>query len=96
MESGLASTAELSSTDICEALRKPLLTLLQQIRSTLEAVPPELSADVSGRGILLCGDSARIPGLAKSIANGVGVRVHTPQDPGTVVIRGLQNLIQEE
>lgn len=96
VESGLAAEMTVTSADLCEALRKPLLTLLQQIRTTLEAVPPELSADVSGRGLLLCGDSARIPGFAKSIANGVGVRVNTPQDPGTYVIRGLQNLIQEE
>jgi rod shape-determining protein MreB len=90
VQNGLATTVEISSADVCEALRKPLSRIVRLIRLTLEAAPPELSADVSTTGIVLCGESAQLPGIAKVLANGTGLRVTTAKECGDCVIRGLE------
>ncbi len=89
VQSGLAITADITTADIAEALRKPIARIIHLIRATLEAAPPELSADIAATGPVLCGESANLPGLAKMIANGIGIRVTTAGDPGDCVIKGL-------
>ena len=93
IQTGLALTAEVSSLDICEALRKPLARILLQIRATLEAVPPELSADISASGLILCGGSSALPGLAKAIANGTGLRISLAKSREDCCIKGLQHIL---
>ena len=88
--SGLATTVEISSADVCEALRKPISRIIRLIRLTLEAAPPELNADVSTTGIVICGESALLPGIAKVLANGTGLRVTTAKECGDCVVRGLE------
>ena len=90
VQNGLATTVEISSADVCEALRAPISRIVRLIRATLEAAPPELSADVLTTGLVLSGESVRLPGLAKVIANGTGLRVTTAKECGDCVIRGLQ------
>ncbi len=96
VQNGLATTAEISSVDIAEALRAPIARIIHLIRATLEAAPPELTADIAATGPILCGDSARLPGLAKVIANGIGMRVTTAAEPGDCVIAGLQQALGEK
>jgi hypothetical protein len=45
---------------------------------------------------VLCGESAKLPGLAKVIANSIGMRVTTSPECGDCVIRGLEKAIQEK
>lgn len=90
INNGLATTVDISSADICEALRKPLSRIIRLVRLTLEAAPPELSADISATGLILCGESALLPGIAKMLANGTGLRVTTAKECGDCVIRGLE------
>lgn len=90
VQNGLATTVEISSADVCEALRKPIARIVRLIRQTLEAAPPELSTDISTTGLILCGESARLPGLAKVLANSTGIRVTTAKECGDCVIRGLE------
>lgn len=89
VQNGLATTVEISSADVCEALRGPIGRIVRLIRSTLEAAAPELSADVLATGLVLCGESAHLPGIAKVIANGTGLRVTTAKECGDCAIRGL-------
>lgn len=90
ISNGLATTVEISSADVCEALRKPMSRIVRLIRMTLEAAPPELNADVSTTGLILCGESAALPGIAKTLANGTGLRITTAKECGDCVIRGLE------
>ncbi|MBR2621999.1 MAG: rod shape-determining protein [Clostridia bacterium] len=96
VQNGLAATAEISSADVAEALRKPIARIIHLMRATLEAAPPELSADIFATGPILCGESAKLPGLAKVIANGIGMRVTTATECGDCVIKGLQKAIDEK
>ena len=96
VQNGLAITAEISSADVAQALRKPILRIIQLMRAALEAAPPELSSDVFATGPVLCGESAMLPGLSKVIANGIGMRVTTAADCGDCVVKGLQKAIDEQ
>ena len=96
VQNGLATTAEISSADVAEALRKPIARIIHLMRATLEAAPPELSADIAATGPVLCGESAKLPGLAKVIANGIGMRVTTAQECGDCLINGLQRAVNEK
>lgn len=93
VETGRALTVEVSSLEVCEALRRPIAHILLQLRSTLEASPPELVGDIAKTGLVLCGGSAALPGLAKALANGTGIRVVTAKKSEECVIQGLSHIL---
>jgi rod shape-determining protein MreB len=67
---------------------EPLSSIVQAIRSALEASPPELSADISERGIVLTGGGALLRDIEVLISNQTGVLVIVAEDPITCVARG--------
>ena len=93
---GLPKTLTVTSAEIREALQEPISTIVESIRVTLERCPPELSADLVERGIVLAGGGALIRGLDKLLAEETGLPVHVADDPLSAVAMGtgvvLQNL----
>ncbi len=93
---GLPKTLTVTSAEIREALQEPVSTIVESIRVTLERCPPELSADLVDRGIVLAGGGALIRGLDKLLAEETGLPVHVADDPLSAVAMGtgvvLQNL----
>ena len=85
----------MSSQEIYEALAPSLDAVARIALSALENVPPEISGDVQTFGIMLCGGSALLPGLAKAIARRTGLRVTLAADPLDCVIRGLGMIIRK-
>ncbi len=79
--SGLPKTLEISSIEIYEALREPVFSILEAIKSTLEKTPPELAADVMNQGIMLTGGGALLEGLDRLIARETGMPVHIAENP---------------
>lgn len=79
--SGLPKTLEVSSNEIYEALREPVLNILDAIKSTLEKTPPELASDVMELGIVLTGGGALLEGLDRLIARETGMPVHIGENP---------------
>ena len=92
---GLAARKVVSSQEIYEALAPSLDAVARIALSALENVPPEISGDVQTFGIMLCGGSALLPGLAKAIARRTGLRVTLAADPLDCVIRGLGMIIRK-
>ena len=68
---GLPKTISISSQEIREALMEPLSTIVDSVRITLERCPPELSADLVDRGLVLAGGGALLRGLDRLIADGL-------------------------
>lgn len=89
IETGLASGYEITSAEMFEAFRPVLAPMLKQVQEVLRAAPPELGADISADGLTLCGSGAHLPGLAKALANGLGLRVTTARNCDESVVRGL-------
>ncbi len=93
---GLPKMITISSEEVREALSEPISSILESIRITLERIPPELSADLIERGIILAGGGSLLRGLDKLISEETGLPVHIAEDPITAVVlgtgKGLENM----
>jgi len=92
---GLPKTLTVTSQEVREALMDPVSTIVQSVRITLERCPPELSADLVERGIVLAGGGALLRGLDKLIAEETGLPVHVAEDPLSAVAEGTGKVLQE-
>ena len=91
---GLPKTIHISSQEIREAL-ETLQAIVETVREALERCPPELSADLVDRGMILAGGGALIRGLDKFISEQTGLPVLVADDPLTAVARGTGKVLQD-
>jgi rod shape-determining protein MreB len=82
---GIPITFKMTSKQIYDAMLEPLSAIVQAIRAALESSPPELSADISERGIVLTGGGAKLTDIDVLISNQTGVPVIIAEDPMTCV-----------
>ena len=92
---GLPKTITVSSEEIREAVAGPISAILEATRMTLERTPPELSADLIERGIILAGGGALLRGMDKLISEETGLPVHVADDPMTAVAMGTGKVLSE-
>lgn len=92
---GLPKTIKVTSNEIREALLEPLGVIIDSIRVTLERCPPELSADLVDRGIVLTGGGALLKGIDQLISEETGLPVHIAEDPLSAVAEGTGKLLDE-
>ena len=85
--------ATVESGELREALLPYAKIIVKAIRSALEAMPPELSSDISDYGLVLCGGGSLLPGLAEYIRDALGMNVTRAKDPMDCVALGLQRII---
>lgn len=90
---GLPKTIVVRSEEIRDALREPLSSILESIRITLERCPPELSADLVDRGIVVAGGGALLRGIDLLISQETGLPVHIADDPLTGVAEGTGRVL---
>lgn len=95
LSAGLPKTILVRSEEIREALKEPLASILEAIRLTLERCPPELSADLVDRGIVMAGGGALLRGIDRLVAEETGLPVHIAEDPLTAVAEGTGRVLQE-
>lgn len=92
---GLPKTLTITSEEIREALQEPVSTIVEAVRITLERCPPELSADLVDRGLIVAGGGALLRGLDKLIAEQTGLPVHLADDPLSAVAEGTGVVLHE-
>jgi len=85
---GLPKTLKISSREITEALQEPLEEIVRTIRLLLRETPPELSADIMDKGIILSGGGGLLRNLDQLITQAIGVPCFAADDPLTCVARG--------
>ncbi len=90
---GIPKTTEVSSVEIREALNEAVVQIVDAVRQTLERTPPELSADILDRGVMLTGGGALLKGLDERIRMETNLPVHVAEDPLTAVARGAGKVI---
>ncbi len=78
---GLPKTIEISSKEISESLREAITAIIDGVKKTLEQTPPELSADVMERGIVLTGGGALLRNLDKVISDETKMPVFIAENP---------------
>ncbi len=92
---GLPKTITITSQEIREALSEPVARIVEAVRITLERCPPELSADLVDRGVVLAGGGALLRGLDTLIADETGLPVHIAEDPLSAVAEGTGKALEE-
>ncbi len=92
---GLPKTIVISSQEVREAMSEPISTIVDSVRITLERCPPELSADLVDRGVVLAGGGALLRGLDRLLAEETGLPVHVAEDPLSAVAEGTGKALQE-
>jgi len=88
MVAGLPKPITITSEEIREALIEPIATILEAVKTTLERTPPELSADIVDRGLVLAGGGSLLRGLDRLIAEETQLPVRSADDPLTSVVLG--------
>jgi rod shape-determining protein MreB and related proteins len=92
---GLPKTLTITSQEVREALLEPISTIVESVRVTLERCPPELSADLVDRGLVLAGGGALLRGLDKLLQEETGLPVHVADDPLSAVAEGTGRALSE-
>jgi rod shape-determining protein MreB len=91
---GIPKTVEVSSVEIRGALNENIAQIVEAVKQTLERTPPELSADILDRGVMLTGGGALLKGLDERIRMETNLPVHVADDPLTAVVRGAGKAIE--
>ncbi len=92
---GVPKTITIEDSEIREALAESISTIMNAIRVALERTPPELSADISDRGIVLTGGGALIKNLDKRIREETGLPVSVADDPLASVVLGTGKMLSD-
>jgi rod shape-determining protein MreB len=92
---GLPKTLAITSQEVREALLEPIATIVESVRVTLERCPPELSADLVDRGLVLAGGGALLRGLDRLLQEETGLPVHIAEDPLSAVAEGTGRALSE-
>src|SRR5919109_1594125 len=79
---------EVSSNDLLEAIEEPLRAIAGAVRDVLREAPPQLAADVAGRGIVLSGGGAQLRGIDRYVSKHTGIPALVADEPQTSVVRG--------
>lgn len=85
---GLPKAISIDSNDIAYAVKRPLLSIINSIKGVLENTPPELSADIMDRGMVMSGGTSKLRNLDKLFTKAIGVPAHVADEPMYCVVKG--------
>lgn len=88
MVTGLPRTTEVTSDDITLAIQDELQGIIQAVKAVLQETPPELSADVIDKGMVVSGGSGMLRNLNELLARAIGVPAYVADDPLQNVVKG--------
>jgi len=91
---GLPKILTVRSEEIRDAMREPVDAIVEAVRTTLERTPPELSADIVDRGVVLAGGGSLLRGLDKLLSKDTGLHVTRAEDPMTSVVMGTGKYLE--
>ncbi|HEY3332258.1 MAG TPA: rod shape-determining protein [Capsulimonadaceae bacterium] len=92
---GLPRSLVITSEEVREAIKDHVYAIVDLIMNTLEATPPELSADILDKGIVLAGGGALLKGLDKLVGRVTGMPTHIATDPLSCVAIGTGKFLDE-
>ena len=91
---GIPKTIQVTSSEIREALRDTVDSIVQSVTESLEKTPPELSSDILDRGIILTGGGALLKGLDQRLRDETDLPVNVAEDPLRTVAYGTGKILE--
>jgi len=91
---GLPRNIKISSNEVCEAISDVLAEIIQVIKLVLRDTPPELSADVMQKGLVLSGGGSLLRNIQELIAKSVGVPAILAEEPLLCVAKGTGVMLE--
>ncbi|WP_411343992.1 rod shape-determining protein [Paenibacillus sp. WLX1005] len=88
MVTGLPKTITITASEVQAALSDTILSIVSSAKMVLEQTPPELSADIIDRGVILTGGGALLDGLEELLSQELHVPVLVAEDPMHCVVKG--------
>jgi len=92
---GMSRSVVITSGDIYEAISDPLNLIVAAIRQALEKTPPELSADIGDKGMVVAGGGALLRDMDRRLMRDTGLPVIIADDPMTCVARGCGRALED-
>jgi rod shape-determining protein MreB len=92
---GVPKTLVVNSDEIRDALAEPIHAIVEAVRLVLERTPPELSADIVDRGIVLTGGGSQIRNLDMLLREETGLPVMVADNPECAVVMGTGKALDE-
>ena len=92
---GLPKTLRITSEEVREALSESISTIVEAVRITLERCPPELSADLVDRGLIMTGGGSLLKGFPRLISEETSLPVHLADEPLQTVALGTGKVLDE-
>ena len=92
---GMPKTITISDEEVRKALAETLNVIVDAVRVALERTPPELSADIVDRGIVLTGGGAMLKNMDKRLREETGLPVAMAEDPRSCVVRGVGKMLSD-
>jgi rod shape-determining protein MreB len=92
---GVPKTIMIADEEICEALADSISMIVDAVRVALEKTPPELSADIVERGIVLTGGGALLKNLDKRLSVETSLPVTVADDPLSSVVLGAGQMLSD-
>jgi rod shape-determining protein MreB and related proteins len=92
---GIPKTIIIGDDEIREALREPIMTIVDAVRTALERTPPELAADIVDKGIVVTGGGALLKGLDLLLRQETNLPITIADDPLSCVALGTGKVLDE-
>lgn len=89
LRTGLPRTVELNERELAESIQKPLRNIMYTAKRVLEHIPPELSADIAEKGIIISGGTALLKNIDLFLTDELAVPCFIAEEPLLCVIKGL-------
>ncbi|MEK6814478.1 MAG: rod shape-determining protein [Nitrospirota bacterium] len=93
--SGIPKTLIVDEEEIREAMLDPVTAIVNTIKLTLENTPPELSADIIDKGIVLAGGGALLRGIDTLLREETGLPIILAEDPLSAIVLGAGKVLDE-
>ena len=92
---GIPKVLRISSVEVREALREPVLQIVEALKLALERTPPELAADIVDRGIVMTGGGSLLRELETLLKEETNLPINTVDDPLSCVVLGTGKILDD-
>ena len=93
--SGLPKTIHITAEEVRKAIEEPVNAVIDAVKNTLDRCPPELSADIMDKGIVLTGGGALLKGLDERLRHETGMPINVAESPLSCVAIGSGKCLEE-